>query len=110
MSDHITKRTMKVTADDKEQVVEQVHYTGWPDHGIPETEDSIEAFSTVLNDSIENAENPQGNTVYHCSAGIGRTGTLIALTQIYCQFNRYKAAGNPPGDFPVSIFSTCRKN
>lgn len=55
--------------------VDMVQYVGWPDHGVP---NSTAAFEALVNEI--NAYDEKGNTkpiVVHCSAGIGRTGTLI---------------------------------
>ncbi|CAP33587.2 Protein CBG15158 [Caenorhabditis briggsae] len=50
-----------------------LQYTGWPDHGSPtEPEPALEIFSFI--NQFEN-----GNVLIHCHAGIGRTGTLVAL-------------------------------
>jgi protein tyrosine phosphatase len=50
----------------------QVQYLGWPDHGIPT---STAAFRHMI-ERIE--QHPTAAPVLvHCSAGIGRTGTLI---------------------------------
>lgn len=52
--------------------VTQVHYLGWPDHGIP-------ASTAAFRKMIERVEqHPTDAPIFvHCSAGIGRTGTLI---------------------------------
>ena len=59
----------------------QLHYTGWPDHDVP-TLDSFkpmfEMFMTMLLSS-----DPSEKAIVHCSAGIGRTGTTIALSHIF---------------------------
>eukprot|EP00105_Crassostrea_gigas_P033131 XP_011456389.1 PREDICTED: receptor-type tyrosine-protein phosphatase alpha [Crassostrea gigas] len=62
------------------RVVTQYHYTAWPDHGVPEPLGLLSFHSHVMNTS---ANNSQGPTTVHCSAGVGRTGTYIALDALF---------------------------
>ncbi|XP_065926867.1 receptor-type tyrosine-protein phosphatase alpha isoform X2 [Magallana gigas] len=62
------------------RVVIQYHYTAWPDHGVPEPLCLLSFHSHVMNTS---ANNRQGPTTVHCSAGVGRTGTYIALDALF---------------------------
>lgn len=59
--------------------VRQVHYCAWPDFGVPS---STEAFLYCLR-CIQQSP-PEWPVFVHCSAGIGRTGTLIAVYQALC--------------------------
>jgi protein tyrosine phosphatase len=69
--------------DGKSHKVKQIHYTGWPDHGLP-TGTSIEDFTLMLNELIDMLLNSEASekAIIHCSAGIGRTGTTIALAHL----------------------------
>ncbi|XP_065344145.1 receptor-type tyrosine-protein phosphatase epsilon-like isoform X1 [Cloeon dipterum] len=67
-------RTMSVTRDQIERIVRQLHYTGWPDHGVPNGTQSMVNFI----DEINQYNNKQPILV-HCSAGVGRTGTVILI-------------------------------
>lgn len=63
--------------------ITQLHYTGWPDHGVPSGE-SMKCFGQTLemfSDFIALSE-PNEKVVVHCSAGIGRTGTIVTLMYI----------------------------
>lgn len=56
--------------------LEQFHFTSWSDHGVPPTPTGLVNFMT----RIHADNNPEtGPLVVHCSAGIGRSGTFIAL-------------------------------
>ena len=48
------------------------HYLVWPDFGLPKD-------SPVLYTVVNSLKKSQ-RTVVHCSAGVGRTGTFIALS------------------------------
>ncbi|XP_073725516.1 receptor-type tyrosine-protein phosphatase beta [Misgurnus anguillicaudatus] len=61
--------------------VRQFHYTIWPDHGVPETTQSLVQFVRTVRDFI-NRTTRAGVSVVHCSAGVGRTGTFIVLDRV----------------------------
>ncbi|XP_062597463.1 receptor-type tyrosine-protein phosphatase epsilon-like isoform X1 [Saccostrea cucullata] len=71
-------RRMSVSHNEskKSRTVTQFHYTAWPDHGTPDPICLI-VFLDHVNQTKTNQINSP--TVIHCSAGLGRTGTYIAL-------------------------------
>ncbi|XP_022097252.1 receptor-type tyrosine-protein phosphatase alpha-like [Acanthaster planci] len=64
----------QIGSEDHSRLVRQYHYTTWPDMKPPEYPTPLLNFMRVVN-----AEQTPGRTVIHCSAGVGRTGTYIAL-------------------------------
>ncbi|XP_041347200.1 receptor-type tyrosine-protein phosphatase alpha-like [Gigantopelta aegis] len=60
------------------------HFTSWPDHGVPKVLDLLEFFW------LTRATHPTrpGPVLVHCSAGIGRTGTYIALHILTDEMNK----------------------
>uniref|UniRef100_A0A8C6EDS4 protein-tyrosine-phosphatase n=1 Tax=Moschus moschiferus TaxID=68415 RepID=A0A8C6EDS4_MOSMO len=58
--------------------VRQFHYMTWPDHGVPHSPDPLLAFWRMLRQWLDQTVGG-GPPIVHCSAGVGRTGTLIAL-------------------------------
>ncbi|XP_067906520.1 receptor-type tyrosine-protein phosphatase beta isoform X2 [Heterodontus francisci] len=82
-----TIREFKICDEDQldcARIVRHFHYTVWPDHGVPETAQSLIQFVRTVRDYINRTPN-SGPTVIHCSAGVGRTGTFIALDRILQQ-------------------------
>ncbi|XP_052221304.1 receptor-type tyrosine-protein phosphatase T-like [Dreissena polymorpha] len=70
------RRTFVINLKKEKRNLYHLHFTAWPDKGIPEDVTSIVEFrQKVLNVPVVLG----GPTVVHCSAGIGRTGTYIAL-------------------------------
>nr|XP_034322789.1 receptor-type tyrosine-protein phosphatase kappa-like isoform X3 [Crassostrea gigas] len=67
--------TNKKCKDDR-RTITQYHYTAWPDHGIPEP-----LCLLLFHDHVTRTQNGihTGPVLVHCSAGIGRTGTYIAI-------------------------------
>ncbi|XP_068032561.1 receptor-type tyrosine-protein phosphatase kappa-like [Anomalospiza imberbis] len=59
------------------RAVEQFHYLLWPDHGVPRNPSQLLCLVEAVNKRV--LEAPAGPVLVHCSAGIGRTGTFIAL-------------------------------
>uniref|UniRef100_A0A3P8X2G6 protein-tyrosine-phosphatase n=1 Tax=Cynoglossus semilaevis TaxID=244447 RepID=A0A3P8X2G6_CYNSE len=57
------------------------HYLSWPDHGVPQQPGGVLSFLTQVN--RKQAECPDaGPIIVHCSAGIGRTGTIMVIDMI----------------------------
>ncbi|XP_076800966.1 uncharacterized protein LOC143445616 isoform X2 [Clavelina lepadiformis] len=56
--------------------ITQFQYVNWPDHGIPPTTSSLLRLHRA---AINAQTRDSGPLLVHCSAGVGRTGTFIAL-------------------------------
>ncbi|KAH0507962.1 Receptor-type tyrosine-protein phosphatase epsilon [Microtus ochrogaster] len=95
LSEAISIRDFLVTfkqplARQEEQVrmVRQFHFHGWPEVGIPaEGKGMIDLIAAVQKQQQQTGNHP---ITVHCSAGAGRTGTFIALSNI---LERVKAEG-----------------
>ncbi|XP_048460350.1 tyrosine-protein phosphatase non-receptor type 13 [Rhincodon typus] len=57
--------------------VTHLNFTAWPDHGTPEKPEQLVAFLSYMK-HIKRT----GSLIAHCSAGIGRSGTLICLDAV----------------------------
>ncbi|XP_036402791.1 receptor-type tyrosine-protein phosphatase epsilon-like isoform X4 [Megalops cyprinoides] len=70
------------------RLVRHFHFHGWPEIGIPaEGKGMIDIIASVQKQQQQSGNHP---IVVHCSAGAGRTGTFIALSNI---LERVKAEG-----------------
>ncbi|KAL3880529.1 hypothetical protein ACJMK2_032763 [Sinanodonta woodiana] len=62
------------------QGISKFQYTAWPDKDVPDTAWSLVKFWKSVRKHNEYGKGPMA---VHCSAGVGRTGTFIALDIIY---------------------------
>uniref|UniRef100_A0A8C6UZN2 Protein tyrosine phosphatase receptor type O n=1 Tax=Neogobius melanostomus TaxID=47308 RepID=A0A8C6UZN2_9GOBI len=58
-----------------------LNYTSWPDHGVP-TVNAIESILQFVHIVRLQANRTKDPIIVHCSAGVGRTGTFIALDRL----------------------------
>ena len=83
-------RTLKLfnKSENKEKTVYQIHFIGWPDHGVPNTQDG--KIFDIFIEIIELVDKCRGNgpIVVHCSAGVGRTGTFISMYYLEKEIKR----------------------
>lgn len=67
----------------EQRVCWQLHFTSWPDHGVPKDEAIMLAFIDELRSVRAKLMPPSPQApwpiVVHCSAGIGRTGVVMSL-------------------------------
>ncbi|XP_078328720.1 receptor-type tyrosine-protein phosphatase T-like isoform X2 [Crassostrea virginica] len=73
------KLSLNNKALNKTRKLTQYHYISWPDHGAPEPMSLLDFHHHVTRTANQN----KVPTVVHCSAGVGRTGTYIALDALY---------------------------
>ncbi|XP_035013189.2 receptor-type tyrosine-protein phosphatase eta isoform X6 [Hippoglossus stenolepis] len=69
------------------RAVRQFHFTAWPDHGVPETTELLIDFRHLVREHMDQYSR-HSPTVVHCSAGVGRTGTFIAIDRLIFQIER----------------------
>ncbi|XP_064597919.1 receptor-type tyrosine-protein phosphatase T-like [Liolophura sinensis] len=73
---YFTVRSFKLTKGTDVKTVTQFHFRNWSDHDAPDDTTGILHFRDKIRDTNVETDGP---TVVHCSAGVGRTGTYIAL-------------------------------
>jgi protein-tyrosine phosphatase len=73
--EHYIVRTFRLSNLGTFREVKQYQYIVWPDHGVPLTTGEVLSFRAAIRD-YETQDKPW---VVHCSAGVGRTGTFMAI-------------------------------
>ncbi|XP_055954738.1 receptor-type tyrosine-protein phosphatase kappa, partial [Patella vulgata] len=75
---HFTIRTLQISRNggDETRTIKQYHYKAWSDRTVPPDVVSLIEFRDKV---VKSPTKHPGPIVVHCSAGIGRTGTFIAL-------------------------------
>ncbi|XP_052761503.1 uncharacterized protein LOC128204171 [Mya arenaria] len=71
-----TRRSFILTKGSEQRKLHHLHFTCWPDKDVPENVTSIIDFRQAV---INSPTQLHGPVLVHCSAGVGRTGTYIAL-------------------------------
>lgn len=78
----VVVRTFKLSMQDGsknvERVVKMLHFLGWPDHGVCDSETILKVVE-LANELNTNSTSPM---VVHCSAGVGRTGTFCIIDSL----------------------------
>jgi len=74
---NIKIRSITVTKKRITHKMTHILYKAWPDHGYPDNHESVVALSNLINKYNSNAP-----PVIHCTAGVGRTGSIIAINYL----------------------------
>uniref|UniRef100_A0A4X2JXH8 protein-tyrosine-phosphatase n=1 Tax=Vombatus ursinus TaxID=29139 RepID=A0A4X2JXH8_VOMUR len=77
-------RSLQVSPLDNGDLVRKIwhyQYLSWPDHGVPSEPGGVLSFLDQINQQQERLPHA-GPIIVHCSAGIGRTGTIIVIDMI----------------------------
>ena len=92
----------------EERIVYQVHFTGWPDHGIPDYRDGkvFQVFSEI-NKLVDQLNAEQKPIIVHCSAGVGRTGTYVSMYLLEKEID--KQIGDKCPIIRINVFNLVRK-
>uniref|UniRef100_A0A665W3S5 protein-tyrosine-phosphatase n=1 Tax=Echeneis naucrates TaxID=173247 RepID=A0A665W3S5_ECHNA len=83
-------RKLEVTRLDRKEPVRYIwhyQYLSWPDHGVPNEPGGVLWFLEEVN-RTQSTIPDTGPIIVHCSAGIGRTGTIIVIDILIDIINR----------------------
>ena len=97
---------MKSKANSSEKIITQIHYKGWPDHGVPDIRKEFNSFLYMIQKVDELKGN--GPVVTHCSAGVGRTGTFISIYILYQEIMA-QIKNEQSKEIKFSVFNMVRK-
>lgn len=96
--------------DQDEWRVTHLFYTAWPDFGVPGDNRSILSFARLV-EHFNNrhlsplTDNPNASppVLIHCSAGVGRTGSFIALSSLLRVYSLLSPSCSPSLKPPASL-------
>ncbi|XP_068612066.1 tyrosine-protein phosphatase non-receptor type 2a [Brachionichthys hirsutus] len=88
---YFTTRVLELqnTTTGESREIYHFHYTTWPDFGVPESPASFLNFLLKVRES-GSLGREHGPSVVHCSAGIGRSGTLALVDTCLVLMDRRK--------------------
>lgn len=92
--DQMANSTSGAASESEGRYITQYHYLMWKDFMAPEHPQGITRFIRQIN-SVYSVQ--RGPILVHCSAGVGRTGTLVALDSLLQQLEE---------ENQVAIFNT----
>lgn len=82
-SEHLTLYDLKVSHGGKTRQIRLIHFSGWPDCGVPEEPSELVGFNQMLkellNHYINGTERREKKAIVHCRQGHGRTGTTVTI-------------------------------
>jgi protein tyrosine phosphatase len=97
----------------KDKKITQIHFIGWPDYGVPNIKNG-NVFDHFIEIIEKVDEKRRGSpVVVHCSAGVGRTGTFIAMYFLYKeimgQIKENKNKNKNKNEIVFNVFNLVRK-
>jgi len=99
-------REIDMTTDDGSDSRKIWHllFAGWPDFSVPEGADKAALLRLVDISRDKNGDNTTNPRIVHCSAGIGRSGTFIALDWLLQELDE-GAFDSPPDNIDPIVTS-----
>ena len=79
-------RKLSLNIGPENRIVWHLHFIGWPDFVVPLAEDRSAILELIKLSALKN-EIPTNPRIVHCSAGVGRSGTFIALDNLLAQLS-----------------------
>ena len=93
-------RRLQLTFGQETKTVWHLLFTAFPDFGVPEDEDRAELLDLLTLAADKNSK-PSNPKTIHCSAGVGRSGTFIALEYLLAQLDSGALNDVKPDDDPI---------
>lgn len=83
-------RQLELTIGNATKTVWHYYFAGWPDFGKPDDEDRRALLELARVSALKAGNTAVNPRFVHCSAGVGRTGTFIALDHLLQELARGK--------------------
>jgi protein-tyrosine phosphatase len=96
-STEVRKLAMNVDGQEQEKIIWHLLYTKWPDFGVLAGED-LDGFFKLMDLSNQKNSGPENPRIIHCSAGVGRSGTFIALEYLMAELEADALVPEPGED------------
>ncbi|XP_070615325.1 tyrosine-protein phosphatase non-receptor type 11-like isoform X3 [Erythrolamprus reginae] len=77
----------RIDREERPRKIKHFQYFSWPDHGVPNEPGGVLSFLDQINKAHRSIPE-SGPIVVHCSAGIGRTGTIIVIDMLVDTIHR----------------------
>ncbi|GMM49235.1 tyrosine protein phosphatase [Starmerella bacillaris] len=87
-----------INSDYPPHIVNHVYYHTWLDFTKPDSDADLRSLIYLVNNNLRNQRAPP---IVHCSAGIGRTGTYIAMDSLLCRVDKEIAKAALPSTVPI---------
>ncbi|KAI8939446.1 hypothetical protein NX059_003226 [Plenodomus lindquistii] len=96
-------REIDMTTDDGSESKKIWHllFAAWPDFSVPEGADRAAMLKLIDISREKNSDNTSNPRIVHCSAGIGRSGTFIALDWLLQELEEGSLDDTPENDDPI---------
>ncbi|KAM3084573.1 hypothetical protein ACMFMG_001325 [Clarireedia jacksonii] len=96
-----------VEEEAEERTIHHFLFLNWPDNDIPQSPEDIQSLLTLLEVSRIANNHSTAPRIIHCSAGVGRTGTFIALDHLSRELEQGQLDNLGKDDDPV--FDTVKR-
>lgn len=85
LTPHWNIRQLSISMGQQQKTLVHLHYHVWPDMDVPSDPATLLQFVRLVRAKLSKRGGP---ITVHCSAGVGRTGTFIALDTLLHQLDR----------------------
>ncbi|KAF2144735.1 uncharacterized protein K452DRAFT_146294 [Aplosporella prunicola CBS 121167] len=82
------------------KTVWHILFSAWPDFSVPEGADKLALLELIPLSQQKNPA-PENPRIVHCSAGVGRSGTFIALDYLLAELDEGSLDAVPDGRDPI---------
>lgn len=110
---YLRRYVLTNTYTNEQNEVCHLKYTAFPDHGVPDNTNGFLKLISVAEEEAVRLGEKRGTgrrpIVVHCSAGVGRTGTYIAVAVTIAKLNYASAAAihnRPPIQLNFNVLDT----
>ena len=96
-------RELDMTTEDESETKKFWHllFAGWPDFLVPEGADREALLNLIRLSRQKNGDNTNNPRIIHCSAGVGRTGSFIALDWLMQELEEGSLDNVPDDEDPI---------